>query len=204
MLSAEKSICMTMSNDALSQIPRLASWTSGRRIAFELRYAASITLDRGLPEATAESLADLYKGILAPILAKADELRVANFPRLDLLRQHLSELRTKTLNQRDSSSVLIQIRLKSFYGQVENALDCMDGEHLPVGLGLLFQLIEEFVSYYYKIYCISPFIEPNSCRPELGHMNQIRGQVAPSSTGSCRAEDGFPVSVLGCLLETIV
>ena len=138
MLSAEKSICMTMSNDALSQIPRLASWTSGRRIAFELRYAASITLDRGLPEATAESLADLYKGILAPILAKADELRVANFPRLDLLRQHLSELRTKTLNQRDSSSVLIQIRLKSFCGQVENALDCMDGEHLPVGLGLLF------------------------------------------------------------------
>lgn len=187
-----------MSNDILSRkTRRLASWTSGRRIAFEVRYAAAILLDRGLPNATDHSLAFLEKAILAPILAKADELRVSDSPELDLLRQHLSELRAKQLNQRDTSEVIIEIRVHSFCNLVEKALACLD-QRLPADLSLLFQRIEGAVIEHYTRHCPNAFIEPVT-RLELNHMDADCPPGAAPISGSCRVDDddgATPVSVV--------
>jgi hypothetical protein len=193
MQSEKKSICMTTSNDGVPP-PRLASWAAGRRIAFELRYAIAVALDRGLPSATQPSLGHLKK-IIADLLAKADQFRT-ELPSVELVKLELLELRSMRLATRDASAFLIEKRLKEFCDRVDNALDHLDKDHVPTDVHLIFRLVEEFVRGACRLHCEHPIVRPMSYL-ELGYMDSDGGPTAPVIKASCRVQDGTaPISVI--------
>jgi hypothetical protein len=182
--------------------PWLARWPLSRRLAFEVRFAAALALDKGVPGANERSQSVVENNILKPIRAKADHACASDMPTHEWLRALIAEMRAMRLDDAGTSEPLVRSRVMVFCSLLERTLEAVSADPIPSDVASLFQALNHHIAGRYRDFCAAPFVQPEIYL-ETGHRDADPRNDGLAVDGSCRVEDqpGGPISIVKMIVR---